>query len=107
MRVTMQNLYTNNLNSLQNTTYDVARLNQMLSKGVSILSPSDDPIGAAKILENRTELKNFNQFEKEKENTLNKKNEIFASIGEIENNSDTSFVLVGLNDVDVSVESKY
>ncbi|WP_413496289.1 flagellar hook-associated protein FlgL [Shewanella baltica] len=64
MRVTMQNLYTNNLNSLQNTTYDVARLNQMLSKGVSILSPSDDPIGVVRVMDNQRDLALVQQYVK-------------------------------------------
>ncbi|MGI2066165.1 flagellar hook-associated protein FlgL [Shewanella sp. MF08487] len=64
MRVTMQNLYTNNLNSLQNTTYDVARLNQMMSKRVSILAPSDDPIGVVRVMDNQRDLALVNQYVK-------------------------------------------
>lgn len=62
MRVTMQNLYTNNIHSLQNTTMDLARLNQMLSKGMSILRPSDDPIGAVRVMANERDLASIEQY---------------------------------------------
>ncbi|MBB1268394.1 flagellar hook-associated protein FlgL [Shewanella sp. SR44-3] len=62
MRVTMQNLYTNNLNSLQNTTADVARLNQMTSQGLSILAPSDDPIGAVRVMASERDLAAVGQY---------------------------------------------
>jgi flagellar hook-associated protein 3 FlgL len=64
MRVTMQNLYTNNLNSLQNTTSDIARLNQMTSQGLSILAPSDDPIGAVRVMASERDLAAVGQYVK-------------------------------------------
>ncbi|MGI2115151.1 flagellar hook-associated protein FlgL [Shewanella frigidimarina] len=64
MRVTMQNLYTNNLNSLQNTTSDIARLNQMTSQGLSILAPSDDPIGAVRVMASERDLAAVEQYVK-------------------------------------------
>jgi flagellar hook-associated protein 3 FlgL len=64
MRVTMQNLYTNNIHSLQNTTMDLARLNQMLAKGMSILRPSDDPIGAVRVMANERDLASIEQYVK-------------------------------------------
>ncbi|QDE30296.1 flagellar hook-associated protein FlgL [Shewanella polaris] len=62
MRVTMQNLYTNNLTSLQKTTTDVARLNQMMSQGLSLLAPSDDPVGAVRVMASERDLAAVEQY---------------------------------------------
>ncbi|NMH66726.1 flagellar hook-associated protein FlgL [Shewanella salipaludis] len=64
MRVTMQNLYTNNVHSMQNTTAAVARLNQMLSTGMSILRPSDDPIGTVRVMASQRDLASVEQYVK-------------------------------------------
>ncbi|WP_299009431.1 flagellar hook-associated protein FlgL [uncultured Shewanella sp.] len=50
MRVSMQNMYNSNLYSLQKSTTEIARLNEMQALQTAILKPSDDPIGAVQII---------------------------------------------------------
>ncbi|GIU22969.1 flagellar hook-associated protein FlgL [Shewanella sp. MBTL60-007] len=67
MRVSMLNLYSNNLQSLQNSTADIARLNEMMSTGTSILRPSDDPIGSVRVIGNERDMAATNQYIKNTE----------------------------------------
>ena len=53
------------LNNIQKSRSNVQSLQNQASTMKKILKPSDDPIGVAKILENRTDLKNLNQYEKD------------------------------------------
>ncbi|QLE87566.1 MULTISPECIES: flagellar hook-associated protein FlgL [Shewanella] len=62
MRVSTQNLYASNLNSLQNSTADIARLNQMMATGKSILRPSDDPIGSVKVIASQRNVAETEQY---------------------------------------------
>lgn len=62
MRVSMLNLYSNNLQSLQNSTADIAKLNQMMATSTSMLRPSDDPIGAVKVIGSQRDLAATNQY---------------------------------------------
>ncbi|ACJ31730.1 Flagellin [Shewanella piezotolerans WP3] len=67
MRVSMLNLYSNNLQSLQNSTADISKLNQMMATGKSILRPSDDPIGSVKVIGGQRDLAATNQYIKNTE----------------------------------------
>ncbi|GIU14709.1 MULTISPECIES: flagellar hook-associated protein FlgL [unclassified Shewanella] len=67
MRVSMHNLYANNLQSLQNSTVDIARLNEMMATASSILRPSDDPIGAVKVMGNERDMAATEQYLKNTE----------------------------------------
>ncbi|WP_076413080.1 flagellar hook-associated protein FlgL [Shewanella sp. UCD-KL12] len=62
MRVSTHNLYASNLNSLQNSTADIARLNQMMATGKSILRPSDDPIGSVKVISSQRDVAATEQY---------------------------------------------
>ncbi|QFU20469.1 flagellar hook-associated protein FlgL [Shewanella eurypsychrophilus] len=62
MRVSTYNLYASNLNSLQNSTADIARLNQMMATGKSILRPSDDPIGSVKVISSQRDVAATEQY---------------------------------------------
>lgn len=53
------------LNSIQKTRSNLQSLQNQAATMKKVTKPSDDPLGAAKILENRTDLKNLNQFEKD------------------------------------------
>lgn len=67
MRVSMLNLYSSNLQSLQNSTADIAKLNEMMSTGSSILRPSDDPIGSVRVIGNERDMAATNQYIKNTE----------------------------------------
>ena len=67
MRVSMLNLYSSNLQSLQKSTADVARLNEMMSTAKSILRPSDDPIGSVRVMGNERDMAATNQYIKNTE----------------------------------------
>lgn len=62
MRVSTHNLYASNLNSLQSATADIARLNQMMATGKSILRPSDDPIGSVKVISSQRDVAATEQY---------------------------------------------
>ncbi|RTR38306.1 flagellar hook-associated protein 3 [Shewanella canadensis] len=62
MRVSTQNMYSSNLYNLQNTTSDLARLNEMMSTGKSLLRPSDDPIGSVKVIGSERDMAATNQY---------------------------------------------
>ncbi|ARD20626.1 flagellar hook-associated protein FlgL [Shewanella japonica] len=62
MRVSMMNMYSQNLQSMQNLTSDVARVNQQMATGKSILRPSDDPIGMAKVITTQRDLASTSQY---------------------------------------------
>lgn len=64
MRVTDKMNQTQVLNNIQKSRSELATLQNQASSGKRITKPSDDPIGAAKILANRTENKNLEQFER-------------------------------------------
>ncbi len=53
------------LNNIQKSRSNIQTLQNQAATMKKISKPSDDPIGAAKILENRTDLKNLNQYEKD------------------------------------------
>ncbi|MFT5788555.1 flagellar hook-associated protein 3 [Shewanella sp. Choline-02u-19] len=67
MRVSMLNLYSNNLQSLQKSTVDISKLNQMMASGKSILRPSDDPIGSVKVINSQRDMAATNQYIKNTE----------------------------------------
>jgi flagellar hook-associated protein 3 FlgL len=53
------------INNIQKTRSNIQTLQTQAATMKKVSKPSDDPIGAAKILENRTDLKNLNQYEKD------------------------------------------
>lgn len=81
------------LNNIQKSRSNIQTLQNQAATMKKVSKPSDDPIGAAKILENRTELKNFNQFEKDiehartfletTESTLSQMNEALVRVKEL------------------------
>lgn len=64
MRVALQNLYVNNISSLQKSTADVAVLNQKMAQSERILRPSDDPIGTVRIKGSERNLAQVEQYVK-------------------------------------------
>ncbi|SDK20125.1 flagellar hook-associated protein 3 FlgL [Ferrimonas sediminum] len=50
MRVSNQQLYLNNMYSMQNNSNNLGELLQKMAYGKSILKPSDDPIGAVQVM---------------------------------------------------------
>ena len=64
MRVTDKMNQTQILNNIQKSRSELANLQNQASTGKKITKPSDDPVGAAKVLANRTENKNLEQYER-------------------------------------------
>src|SRR3989338_3615638 len=64
MRVTDKMNQTQVLNNIQKSRSELATLQNQASSGKKITKPSDDPVGAAKVLANRTENKNLEQFDR-------------------------------------------
>lgn len=64
MRITDKMAQNQTMTNIQKNRSELAQLQNQASTGKKITTPSDDPAAAAKILINRTELKNTEQFEK-------------------------------------------
>ena len=62
MRMSSQQMYNSSLQHLQNTNTRIDKLNTMISTGKSILLPSDDPIGAVKVIGNQRDMAANNQY---------------------------------------------
>ena len=65
MRISDKLNQTQLMNNVQKTRSNLQSLQNQAATMKKINKPSDDPIGTAKILENRTELKNLNQYDKD------------------------------------------
>ncbi len=64
MRVSNRFLYYQLVKDINSNTEKLFNLNSQISSGKRITKPSDDPIGLAKVMDNRTELSSFSQYGK-------------------------------------------
>lgn len=64
MRVTDKMMQGQALKNVQKNRSELAQLQNQAATGKKLTTPSEDPVGATKVLVNRTELKNQEQFEK-------------------------------------------
>ena len=64
MRVTDKMTQNQVLKNIQKNRTELASLQNQAATGKKLANPSDDPVGATKVLTNRTELKNLEQYEK-------------------------------------------
>ncbi len=64
MRVTDKMNQTQILNNIQKSRSELSNLQNQAATGKKITKPSDDPVGSAKVLANRTENKNLEQYER-------------------------------------------
>ncbi len=68
MRVTDKMNQSQIMNNIQKSRSELSTLQNQASTGKRITKPSDDPIGATKVLSNRGEIKNLEQFERGAQN---------------------------------------
>lgn len=64
MRVTDKMIQSQSMKNIQKNRSELAQLQNQAATGKKLTTPSDDPVGATKVLVNRTEQKNQEQFEK-------------------------------------------
>ncbi len=64
MRVTDKMAQTQIMNNIQKSRSELGALQNQAATGKKITKPSDDPVGATKVLANRAETKNLEQFER-------------------------------------------
>ena len=64
MRVTDKMTQNQVQKNIQKNRSELASLQNQAATGKKLATPSDDPVGATKVLSNRTELKNLEQYEK-------------------------------------------
>lgn len=64
MRVTDKMSQSQVLKNIQKNRSELAQLQNQAATGKKLTTPSDDPTGATKVLQSRTELKNAEQFDK-------------------------------------------
>ena len=62
LRVSTQSIYTNSVFTIQQTTADIAKLNQQMATGKQILQPSDDPIGSVLVMASERDVAETNQY---------------------------------------------
>lgn len=64
MRISTNQLYDQNIRSLMSNQSDLAKTQEQLATGKRILTPSDDPVGAAKVLRLTEEIDELDQFQR-------------------------------------------
>ena len=64
MRISTNQIYDQNIRSIMNNQGDLAKTQEQLATGKRILTPSDDPVGAAKVLRMTEEIDELTQFQR-------------------------------------------
>ncbi|WDT87129.1 flagellar hook-associated protein FlgL [Alteromonas sp. 009811495] len=64
MRISTNQLYDQNMRSIMNNQGDLAKTQEQLATGKRIITPSDDPVGAAKVLRLTEEIDELSQFQR-------------------------------------------
>ena len=64
MRISTNQIYDQNIRSIMNNQGDLAKTQEQLATGKRILTPSDDPVGAAKVLRLTEEIDELTQFQR-------------------------------------------
>lgn len=64
MRISTNQIYDQNMRSILNSQSDLAKTQQQLASGNRIITPSDDPVGAAKVLRLTEEIDELTQFQR-------------------------------------------
>jgi flagellar hook-associated protein 3 FlgL len=64
MRVSTTQIFRNGIDSIQRNQLDLSRTQQQLASGKKILSPSDDPAGAAQALQLRSSVEKVEQYQR-------------------------------------------
>ncbi|BFT31137.1 flagellar hook-associated protein FlgL [Alteromonas sp. D210916BOD_24] len=64
MRISTNQIYDQNMRSILNNQGDLAKTQNQLSSGKRLLTPSDDPVGAAKVLRLTEEIDELAQFQR-------------------------------------------
>lgn len=85
MRITDKMIQTQAMKNIQKNRSDLAQLQNQAATGKKLTTPSEDPVGATKVLVNRTEQKNQEQFEKnifQAKNFLDTTESTLAQLGE-------------------------
>ena len=62
MRISMLNMYSTNLSSMQKSLGDLGKLNQEMATSKRILKPSDDPLGELVVLNSKNHKTRTNQY---------------------------------------------
>lgn len=85
MRISTHQLHQQSLRSMQQQTSKVQRLEMQLSSGLKILKPSDDPVGAIKVLNLNTNLGMVEQYSRnvaQAQSALSYQESVLASVSD-------------------------
>ncbi|MFP4084871.1 MAG: flagellar hook-associated protein FlgL, partial [Desulfonatronovibrio sp.] len=63
MRISLNMLYDNFVSNMNKSTYKLMELNKMASSQKKINKPSDDPVGAGRVLDYRDSIASLKQYE--------------------------------------------
>ena len=64
MRISTSQIYDQNIRSIMNNQEDLVKTQEQLATGKRIITPSDDPVGAAKVLRLTEEIDELEQFQR-------------------------------------------
>lgn len=64
MRISTSQVYDQNIRTIMNNQEDLVKTQQQLASGKRIITPSDDPVGAAKVLRLTEEIDELTQFQR-------------------------------------------
>ena len=64
MRISTNQIYDQNMRSIMQNQGDLAKTQEQLASGKRIITPSDDPVGAAKVLRLTEEIDELTQFQR-------------------------------------------
>ena len=64
MRISTNQIYDQNIRSIMENQGELSKTQQQLATGKRILTPSDDPVGAAKVLRLTEEIDELTQFQR-------------------------------------------
>ncbi|MEQ3641418.1 MAG: flagellar hook-associated protein FlgL [Alteromonas sp.] len=64
MRITTNQIYDQNVRSIMNNQTELSKTQEQLASGKRIIAPSDDPVGAAKVLRLTEEVDELTQFQR-------------------------------------------
>ena len=98
MRISTNQIYDQNMRSIMNNQGDLAKTQQQLATGKRIITPSDDPVGAAKVLRLTEEIDELTQFQRNNDlvtGSLEQQEAVLTNITDSINRARTLIVQAG------------
>ncbi|CAA0286293.1 flagellar hook-associated protein FlgL [Alteromonas sp. Cnat3-28] len=98
MRISTNQIYDQNMRSIMQNQGDLAKTQEQLASGKRIITPSDDPVGAAKVLRLTEEIDELTQFQRNNDlvtGSLEQQEAVLTNITDSINRARTLIVQAG------------